>query len=556
MKKRKILGACLGTCVHVAGIMNFLNLAEDEGYETHFLGTAIPVDKLVEHIRKKNPEIVALSYRLTPRVAKKLITSLEESIGKENLGKEISFVFGGTEPVVKIAKESGFFDALFSPGSPTSEVIAYLRGQRPSSTKERLPQDIISRIKYRQPYPLLRHHYGRPSLEETVQGIRDIAEAEVLDVVSLGPDQNAQQFFFHPKEMDPAQSGAGGVTIRTASDLEKLYQSTRCGNYPLMRCYSGTNDLLQMAGLLQKTIHNAWAAIPLCWYNVLDGRSERGLEESITENLDAVTWHAEREIPVEMNESHHWGLREAHDAVSIAAAYLAAYNAKKRGVKNYFSQYMLNTPPRTSHLMDLAKMLAQIDLIESLHDDQFRSYRQFRAGLFSFPHNPEEAKGQLSASTYLAMTLEPDIYHVVGYSEGHHAAMAPEVIESCAIARQVIEVCLQGIPDPTLDPRVQERREELVAEARVILEAFPQISSSQVDDPLADITTLVKGIKMGILDAPHLAGNPHARGALVTKEIEGAYYAYDPLSDRVIPEEERIGAILSGMKEKAINDSN
>ncbi len=545
---KKILGACVGSCVHVAGIMNFLNLAEDEGYKTHFLGTAVSINKLIEYIEKESPDIVAISYRLTPEVAQVLLSSLKEKVDQKNLRKKISFVFGGTSPVAEVAKKLGLFDAVFSPQSQASDVISYLRQQKPTITREKLPQDIVARIKYKYPYPVLRHHYGRPSLEETIQGVKEISEAEVLDVVSLGPDQNAQQFFFHPEKMDPAQSGAGGVPIRTRKDLERLYESTRCGNYPLMRCYSGTNDIIKMAEVLQKTIHNAWAAIPLCWYNVLDGRSERGLEESISENLEAVTWHGERNIPVEMNESHHWSLREAHDVVAITTAYLAAYNAKKRGVKTYISQYMLNTPPRTSHLMDTAKMLAQIELIESLHDENFTSFRQFRAGLFSFPENLDKAKGQLAASTYLSMALKPHIYHVVGFSESHHAVMASEVIESCNIAHQVIEVCLKSIPDMTLDPKIKGRKEELIDEAKTLLEAFDEIAPPRVDDPLSDVATIAKAIRIGLLDAPHLAGNPYAKGVLITKEINGTYYAFDPTVNQIISEKERVNKILSSLK--------
>lgn len=537
----------MGSCVHVAGIMNFLNLAKDAGYATHFLGTAVPVEKLVQQIEKEEPDIVAVSYRLTPEVGKTLLVSLKTRVDQKGFDKT-SFVFGGTRPVAEIAADLGFFDAIFSPESKASEIAAYLCSQEPTLAKDTMPQDVISRIKYKRPYPLLRHHYGRPSLEETVTGVKEISEAEVLDVVSLGPDQSAQQFFFHPEKMDPTQSGAGGVPVRTAKDLKRLYEATRCGNYPLMRCYSGTNDLIEMADLLQKTIHNAWAAIPLCWYNVLDGRSERGVEQSISDNLAAVEWHAKRDVPVEINESHHWSLREAHDTIAITAAYLAAYNAKKRGVKNYISQYMLNTPARTSHLMDVAKMLAQIELVESLHDDSFASFREFRAGLFSFPENLEKAKGQLAASTYLAMAMRPDIYHVVGYCESHHAVMLSEVIESCNIVQQVIDVCIKDMPDLTLDPRVKERKAELLDEAKLLVAAFSEIAPSGVDDPLSDARTIAKAIRIGLLDAPHLAGNPNAKGTLITREKNGSYYAFDPVANRTVAEKERIGKILSESK--------
>ncbi len=543
--KKKILGACLGNCVHVAGILAFLDLAQSEGYDTQFLGSATPLDELVRYIAKENPDVVALSYRLTPDVARSLLCDLKKTVEERGWRGKITFVFGGTEPVAAVAKESGLFKAVFSSGSSPSEVLAYLRERSPEFRQDKVPQDIIKRIEYRYPYPVLRHHYGRPTLEETTEGIAVIAQSGILDVISLGPDQNAQQFFFQPQNMNKAMSGAGGVPVRTTEDLEQLYLGSRQGNFPLLRCYSGTNDLLKMAELLQNTIHNAWAAVPLCWYNVLDGRSKRGIEQSMTENLNAVSWHAKRRIPVEINESHHWSLRHAHDAITVTMGYLAAYNAKKRGVENYISQYMLNTPPETSHLMDIAKTLAQIELIESLHDQTFKSFRELRAGLFTFPENQEAARGQLASSTYLAMAFRPDIYHVVGYSEGHHAATASEVIGSCRIAQQVIETTLKGLPDFFLDPRITRRKEQLMADSKVIRTAISEIAAANIEDPLSDIDTIAKAVRIGILDAPYLAGNPVASGRLVTKQIDGAYYAFDPVSNAVIPEEQRIDRILS-----------
>ncbi len=54
------------------------------------------------------------------------------------------------------------------------------------------PQAAVERITWKAPFPLLRHHFGLPTVEATVEGIGQIAEARVLDVVSLGIDQDAQ----------------------------------------------------------------------------------------------------------------------------------------------------------------------------------------------------------------------------------------------------------------------------------------------------------------------------------------------------------------------------
>ena len=62
---KKIIAASIGKCVHVAGIMNFLSLAEHEGYITRFIGAAIPVDKLLEAVKEEKPDFVGVSYHTT-----------------------------------------------------------------------------------------------------------------------------------------------------------------------------------------------------------------------------------------------------------------------------------------------------------------------------------------------------------------------------------------------------------------------------------------------------------------------------------------------------------
>jgi methylmalonyl-CoA mutase cobalamin-binding subunit len=535
----------LGTCVHVAGVQRFLRMCEEEGYRTIFLGPAVSPQELVKAIAKQKPDIVALSYRLTPEVAERLFQELKKLLAARGL-TDLRFVFGGTPPVAEVAKRAGLFERVFSGLEPVEEVRAYIKGIRASASVEAFPQDLISRIKWRYPYPLIRHHFGRPTLAETIAGAREIAEARVLDVLSIGPDQNAQESFFHPEEMDPASDGAGGVPLRRPEDLEAIYQATRCGNYPLVRCYSGTRDLLKWAEMSVRTIKNAWAAIPLCWYSVLDGRSDRGLVEAITENQQAIRWYAERGIPVEVNEAHQWSLREAHDSLAVAMAFLAAYNAKKLGVRHYVAQYMFNTPAGTSPAMDLAKMLAKIELIESLHDESFLTFRQVRAGLASMPLDFAMAKGHLAASATISLALKPHILHVVGYSEGDHAITAEELIESCKIAHGAVRNSLLGLPDFSQDPAVQKRKTELVSEAQVLLKAIASLGEGESEDPWADPQVLALAIEKGLLDAPHFKGHRYARGAVVTRIIDGACYAIDPSSGRILTEAERLERLGRG----------
>lgn len=538
---KKILGATIGNCVHVAGVMNFLTLAEKEGYETEFLGIAVPIDDLIKSIKKLNPDTVGISYRLTPEPLQKILDELKTKIKREHLENK-TWMFGGTEPTAKVAEESGIFNKIFYGTEDIDEVIAFLKG-RDYYQIENYPRDLISRINSKYPYPILRHHIGLPSVDETAEAIEKIAEAKVLDVISLAPDQNAQEHFFEQDKMDHRLDGAGGVPVRSPEDFRKLYEVAQTGNYPLLRCYSGTKDLIKYAAMLQDTIHNAWCAVPLFWYSELDKRGPRPVKEAIEENQKVMKWHGDRNIPLEVNDPHHWSLRDAHDAIGVADAYLAAYNAKKMGVKNYVAQFMFNVPAFMSPEMDLAKMLAKIEMIEGLEDGNFKIFRQARAGLASFPADLSQAKGQLASSAYLALAIKPHIYHVVGYCEAHHAANADDIIESCKIVRGVIRNVSLGTVDITKAKSVQERKEQLIEDASLIINSI-KLLNKDVEDPLSDPATLAKAVKVGILDAPHLRGNPAAKGELNTRMVSGALYPYDNKEKRVLSEEERLRRIF------------
>lgn len=512
--KQKILGASIGTCIHIAGLQNFLKIAEEEGYSTIFIGTSVSTTNLVNAIKQYRPQIVALSYRLTPEVAGNLFDDIKAKIKKEGI-QGIKFIFGGTPPVCNIAKKSGIFEKVFNGTESINEVRNYLNGLSTKKEKEMFPQDLVERIKQKYPYPLLRHHFGLPSLTETIKGARIIAESGVLDILSIGPDQNAQEHFFHPKEMDHKQDGAGGVPLRKPEDLEAIYKATRSGNFPLVRCYAGTRDLIRWAEMCVKTINIAWGAIPLCWYSVLDGRSNRRLESAIRENQETIRWYAQRGISVEVNESHQWSLR-------------------------YVSQYMFNTPPDTSPTMDLAKMLAKKKMIKDLEDEKFTVFTQVRAGLASLSPDPNIAKGQLCASAVLSLSLKPHILHVVGFSEGDHAVKPEELIESCKIVHGVLKNCINNFPNLTIDSNVQKRKSELIRESKYLLEAIKKLRTNRKEDPWTSPRVLSKAIKIGLLDAPHLKGNKYAKGLVETKVIDGACYTIDPKTGKILSEAERI----------------
>ncbi len=541
MKAKTVLGAAIGQCVHVAGMDHFLQVCERNGWRAISLGPAVPIERLLDAVHKDAPDLVAVSYRLTAEDAVPLFAQLSES-ANASVPESVRWVFGGTPPVAEKAREWGLFDRVFDGTEPAESVEAYIKGQTPAVIAANAADTLVARIEETYPFPLIRHHYGEPDVKRTIRGARKIAHAGVLDVLSIGPDQNAQEHFFHPEEMEPAHHGAGGVPVRSAKDLADIYKATRCGNYPLVRCYSGTRDLTKWAAMCLDTIHIAWGAIPLCWYSVMDGRSKVPFPEALVEKQAAIRFYAERGIPVEVNESHQWSLRDAHDALAVAMAFLAAYNAKKQGVRHYVHQMMHNTPPSTSPRMDLAKMLAKLDLIKQLEGPSFTVYREVRAGITSLPADEDEAKGHMAASAVYSMALKPHILHVVGFTEASHVVNPEVLIESCRIARGAVHLALQGAPDPTSDPAVLRRKEVLKFEADTLLRAI-RILGADCPDPWSDPVALTRAIQRGVLDTPHFRGNPHVCGNIQTACINGGWDAVNPETRKPWTESERLSKL-------------
>ncbi|MDB4894724.1 MAG: methionine synthase cobalamin-binding domain [Firmicutes bacterium] len=544
MATRRILGAAIGDCVHVGGVVRFLHLAEQLGYEIRCLGPAVPVAEVIAVAREWNPEIVAVGYRLTPESGRAVLTHLKQVATESGEAERRRWLLGATDPVAEYARELNFFEAVFGGSAEFQDLVDFLKGVRTKAEGGVPPQTLGERIRWKRPFPLLRHHYGQPTVAATFEGVRQIAEAGVLDVVSLGTDQNAQEHFFRPDEMDAREHGAGGVPVRTRADLEALRAAARTGNHPIMRCYSGTRDQLKWAAMLHETIDNAWCAVPLFWYSLLDGRSQRPLVESIPEVQQVMRWHGERGIPLESNESHHWSLRDAPDTVSVAAAYIAAYNAKRAGIRDYVQQMMWNNPPLMSPAMDLAKMLAKLELVESLVDENFHVWRECRAGLTSMPAGFDKAKGHLAATTFLQMAVKPDIIHIVGHSEYHHAATAQDIIDGCHVVRGAIALALQGLPNMAEDVRVQARKEELVREAKLLLATIQSLAPAGVTDPLTHATTLARAVHVGLMDAPHLMGNKEGLGQVAVRFDDGACRAFDRQTGLVLTEAERQAGLL------------
>jgi len=187
-------------------------------------------------------------------------------------------------------------------------------------------------------------------------------------------------------------------------------------------------------------------------------------------------------------------------------------------------------------------MLACLELIAPLEGPDFRIWRQTRTGLLSYPLDPIAARAHLAASVYVQMALRPQIIHVVSHTEAHHAATADDVIEACGLARRAIENALRGQPDMTADPAIQRRKDQLIHEAQVALDAIRTVAAPGVTDPLADPATLARAVACGILDAPQLRNNSFAPGQVVTRMVDGACVAVDS-AGKPLTETQRIDAL-------------
>lgn len=168
---------------------------------------------------------MGVSYRSTPETGERLLGDFAEA-ADELHARGVRFAFGGTPPVAARAEALGFLEQTFEGSESIELTLAYLRGDVSEGGRHpTYPQKLIDRIHWKAPFPLLRHHFGLPTMNATIEGIRRIAESHVLDVISLGVDQDAQQSFFHPDRQKPQARGAGGVLVRSKEDYRTLYEA-------------------------------------------------------------------------------------------------------------------------------------------------------------------------------------------------------------------------------------------------------------------------------------------------------------------------------------------
>ncbi len=87
----------------------------------------------------------------------------------------------------------------------------------------------------------------------------------------------------------------------------------------------------------------------------------------------------------------------------------------------------------------------------------------------------------------------------------------------------------------TRDEAVTKRKNKLISEACVTLDAIRAIAAHDVSNPLADPETLSNSVLIGVMDAPQLKNNPFGQGRIQTSIIDGACDSVDekgcPLSE-------------------------
>ncbi len=150
---KTVIAAALGECVHVAGVSNFLRLAEAAGWRTVFLGPAVSIEQVLEAANREKADLVGVSYRLTPETGERLLGQFAEAASDLHEAG-VRFAFGGTPPVAERARALGFFERVFDGSEPLEAVLAYLKGQSAAAPTEiDFPQTTIERIHWKSPLP-------------------------------------------------------------------------------------------------------------------------------------------------------------------------------------------------------------------------------------------------------------------------------------------------------------------------------------------------------------------------------------------------------------------
>lgn len=565
---RFFIASSLANDPHTEGMHNAAKIAGLTGVKSLVLKPSETYDSLFEAVREYRPRYIGLSYRLTPKIGfEQLQYVLNQFLDTGLLSRndDVRISFAGLPETIALAKANQAYLPLkvylcepypdimdrvaetvdfFEVRKNRSVILERMREEMCPKGIELLDQladEVIAKDDYRNEPPLripsanavksfvtrisesdipiLRSHFGVPdkTIEPTIEGIRTLAEARVVDEISLGSSDLSQRYYGRPEEFE-GRKNDGGVPYKTKEDLRRLFLASRYGNCPAVKPYCHVVDIVPFIHdcLDVGMLIGAHQAIPLFWFNELDGRGPNTVRESVYEHFSAVKELASLGIPVEMNDPNQWSSRLAHDTIIVSSYALISAVMTACGVDNMVLQMQFNKPKETGDYADLAKMSAGLYIAERMSRARTippRIIVEARTGIESLSPDMRKAKWQLGRSTLLQMMMSPSVLHIVSYCEANHAATTEDIIDSSKLVRRAVRIFREyqhDIMQYMSDGIVRERREYLIKECTYLLTEIAKLNKNfhgaerleELAGYLADPDVLSSAVERKIMSAP------------------------------------------------------
>lgn len=606
MRNNIFVATTLANDPHTEGLHNAGKIASLGGVQNIILPPSLDYKAFYDAVDKYRPHFIGLSYRQNENVAVEELFKVINYFATTGLVKEtdnVKIQFAGLPKTIQILKDKihelplkvylceaspivldritetveyfeitqnrneiirSIYDELVPKGIEIFDQLADeavrnddYKNEPPLNTpSSKACNDYITRIMESE-MPVLRSHFGIPdkTIIPTVEGIKELAEARVLDEISLGSSDLSQRYFGQP-EMFETLKNDGGVPYKDFSDLVALYQASRYGNFPGVKPYCHVTNLVEFvdqcleAGML-KGVHQA---VPLYWFNELDGRGPAIVRDSIKEHFAAVRKLAQCGIPVEMNDPNQWSSRLAHDTVIVTSYALISAVMTMCGVENMVLQMQFNKPKETGDYADLAKMSAGLEMARKIslgRKNPASIFRETRTGIESLSSDMNLAKRQLARSTFLQMCMNPHIIHIVSYCEANYAARPADIIDSSKLIRRSVRIFRANQEDIMKEVNssiVRERKEYLIKESLYLLNEIAKLNSKyqpcsleNMAQYLGDENVIASSIEKKYMSAPGIV-NEKYKGDFLTKPMKYGMInlVEDYNNPRVITEKERL----------------
>lgn len=610
MRNRIFVAIPLANDPHTEGIHNASKIAEAGAIRSILLPPSTGYELLYETINEYKPKYIGLSYRQNTDVAVTELFSVVNYFYSSGLIKpsdEVKIQFAGLPSTIKVLESKikdlplkvvlcknssdvkeritetvDFFDiqknreqiieSIYEELVPkgieildqlADEVIAgddYKNEPPLNIPSTGAIKDYIQRI-HESEIPVLRSHFGIPDItvKPTVEGIKQLSEARVLDEISLGSSDLSQRYFGRPEKFAELKND-GGVPYKDVNDLRLLFEASRRGNFPGVKPYCHVANLVEFVHQCLDTgmLRGAHQAVPLFWFNELDGRGSATVRESIKEHFACVRELAKYGIPVEMNDPNQWSSRWAHDTIIVASYALIGAVMSSCGVRNMILQMQLNKPKETGDYADLAKMSAGLEMASRMlvqSGANANIFRETRTGIESLSADMNKAKWQLGRSTLLQMILNPHIIHIVSYCEANYAARSEDIIDSSRLIRRAVRLFNENKSDLLKylnDPIVLDRKEYLISEASFLLKEIAKLnknysitSAPNIAKLVADEDTIATSIERKLMSAPGII-NPKYKGTFLTKPMQYGMInvVSDFINSQTITEKERLSNLI------------